>query len=98
MDAIPFDEESMQVLTIGTYHPNIVMTNFAAAVIIPSADASKVLILHNAAGQYYELPGGDIQADEDYYVGIARNVREKTGCIIDLQVAGAWQASASTCL
>jgi 8-oxo-dGTP pyrophosphatase MutT (NUDIX family) len=44
-----------------------------------------VVIIKAAKGNYYKLPGGGIEADEDHLRAAEREVAEETGCLVTMQ-------------
>jgi len=92
---------SIPTKTIGTHDPQIhYTTRTAVRTFIPSADIKTFLILFNQSGQYYKLPGGGIEENEDHAVAAARETLEETGCVVEIMgecmaIAGPYRLSLS---
>jgi len=52
--------------------------------VITKNDDDGIIIIHVAKGNYYKLPGGGIEADEDHSMAAQREVMEETGCRVRL--------------
>ena len=45
-----------------------------------SNDKNEIIIIHAQRDNYYKLPGGGIEADEDHHLAGKREAMEETGC------------------
>ena len=73
---------------IGSKQANINYTDrHAVRTIVPSADKSKIALIFVQKGQYYKLPGGGIELDEDHGIAAEREALEETGCKVKIQGA-----------
>ena len=52
--------------------------------VIVKNDRNEIIIVRVAKGNYFKLPGGGIEADEDHIPAAEREVIEETGCIVTL--------------
>ncbi|KAK6330806.1 hypothetical protein TWF718_003005 [Orbilia javanica] len=52
----------------------------AVRVIVQREESDKIIIIHVKKGNYYKLPGGGVEGDEDYQLAATREVLEETGC------------------
>ncbi|KAE8440338.1 hypothetical protein EG329_008563 [Mollisiaceae sp. DMI_Dod_QoI] len=52
----------------------------AVRAILHNPLAHQIALIHVAKGNYFKLPGGGVEADEDHTVAIAREIFEETGC------------------
>jgi 8-oxo-dGTP pyrophosphatase MutT (NUDIX family) len=70
--------------TIGTKLDITYNERLAVRVIVMN-EKDEIIIIHAKNGNYYKLPGGGIEADEDHGVAGQREAMEETGCKVDLQ-------------
>lgn len=52
----------------------------AVRAVLENPVTEKIAIIHIEKGNYYKLPGGGIEPDEDHAVALARELFEETGC------------------
>jgi len=52
--------------------------------LVISKEKSKIIIIHAQKENYYKLPGGGIETDEDHRVAGEREAMEETGCKVDI--------------
>ena len=68
-------------------HGTSYTTRQAVRAVVYNNDTDQVALIHIAKGNYYKLPGGGIEADEDHKESIQREILEETGCKISLNSA-----------
>lgn len=67
---------------IGTRQPETSYTDrFAVRVVVQNA-AGEVAIVHAKKDNYYKLPGGGVELDEDHREAASREVQEETGATV----------------
>ncbi|KAK6502689.1 hypothetical protein TWF506_003266 [Arthrobotrys conoides] len=67
--------------TIGTQSNEInYQDRHAVRVIVQREANDNIIIIHVKKGNYYKLPGGGVEGDEDYQLAAEREVLEETGC------------------
>jgi 8-oxo-dGTP pyrophosphatase MutT (NUDIX family) len=64
---------------------DITYTERLAVRIVTKNDKDEIIILHVKKGNYYKLPGGGIEADEDHRIAAQREAMEETGCKVSLE-------------
>ena len=72
---------------IGVKDESITFTERLAVRLILLNDEGKIALIHAKKDDYYKLPGGGIEADEDHLVAAAREAQEETGCIVEVDKA-----------
>lgn len=71
--------------TIGFKIRGAVYTPRSAVRTILKNAHGEIIIMYAAAGDYYKLPGGGIDAtDESHQAAVTREAREETGCVVDV--------------
>ena len=82
---------------IGSKQANVKYTDrHVVRTIVLSADKSKIALILVQKGQYYKIPGGGIELDEDHGLAAEREALEETGCKVKLEGAclatsGSWR-------
>jgi 8-oxo-dGTP pyrophosphatase MutT (NUDIX family) len=79
--------------TIGSKQPDTIYTNRHAVrvVALTSPDDKfpyETALMYVKKGNYYKLPGGGIERDEDHLIAAEREVKEETGAIIAIRSSG----------
>ena len=46
----------------------------------------QIALIHVAKGNYFKLPGGSVEVDEDHAVAIAREILEETSCKVAIDI------------
>jgi 8-oxo-dGTP diphosphatase len=70
---------------IGIRKPETSYTDrFAVRVVVQNA-AGEVAIVHAQKDNYYKLPGGGIELDEDHHEAASREVQEETGATVTVR-------------
>jgi len=73
---------------IGSKQANVRYTDrHAVRTIVLSADKSKIALIFVQKGQYYKIPGGGIELDEDHGFAAERETLEETGCKVKIKGA-----------
>lgn len=68
-------------MIIGHPVPGVNYTNRTAVrAILQDSETEDIAIIHVNRGNYYKLPGGGIDPDEDHLVALSRELMEETGC------------------
>lgn len=67
---------------IGTQDSTIEYIDRHAVRLILINTHNQIVIIHARKDDYYRLPGGGIEDDEDHAVAAVREAKEETGCII----------------
>jgi len=71
--------------TIGTKQAGVQYEERRAVrTIIQDAAEAKIILIFVEKGQYYKLPGGGIEADEDHALAAEREALEETGCVVKI--------------
>jgi 8-oxo-dGTP diphosphatase len=70
--------------TIGTKLDIKYAERLAIRVIVKN-EKDEIIIIHAKNGNYYKLPGGGIETDEDHDVAGQREAMEETGCKVNLE-------------
>lgn len=70
--------------TIGTKQDIKYEERVAVRAIVQN-DNNQIIIIHAKRDNYYKLPGGGIEANEDHVVAVRREVLEETGCLVDIE-------------
>ncbi|KAL7939063.1 NUDIX hydrolase domain-like protein [Trichoderma chlorosporum] len=75
--------------TIGSKQPDTNYTDRHAVRVVALRSLDKlpheIALVHVKKGNYYKLPGGGIEADEDHFIAAAREVEEETGAIVAMR-------------
>ena len=74
--------------TIGTRKSDVAYVNRHAVRVIAFNGAGEVAIIHAERDNYFKLPGGGIDPDEDHEVAVQREMQEETGYVIKLRDSG----------
>ncbi|ORY09812.1 NUDIX hydrolase domain-like protein [Clohesyomyces aquaticus] len=86
-------EHPIPVKVIGEKDTAIVYAERAAVrAILYNRATNQIALIHVNKGNYFKLPGGGVEADEDHQLAIAREILEETGCTISLEDKGAYFA------
>jgi ADP-ribose pyrophosphatase YjhB (NUDIX family) len=73
--------DSVPVKVIGKQDLNVSYTDrHAVRAILYNSTTEHIALIHIAKGNYYKLPGGGIETDEDHSVAAKREILEETGC------------------
>lgn len=56
----------------------------AVRAILQDLETKEIAIIHVSKGNYYKLPGGGVEDDEDHIVALTRELLEETGCRVTL--------------
>src|ERR1700712_3292788 len=70
---------------IGIKSPDITYRERRAVRLIIENDEQEIAILYAKNGDYYKLPGGGIEGDENHSVAAHREAMEETGCKVDIK-------------
>jgi 8-oxo-dGTP diphosphatase len=70
---------------IGTRNPDIHYTDRYAVRIVTLNSSAEIAIIYVKKGNYYKLPGGGVEADEDHLEAAKREVQEETGAVVSLR-------------
>ncbi|EHL00514.1 putative Diphosphoinositol polyphosphate phosphohydrolase 3-beta [Glarea lozoyensis 74030] len=73
-----------QAKTIGSQNKDIRYEERKAVRLIISNSQNQIIIIHVQKGNYYKLPGGGIEDDEDHALAGEREALEETGCKISV--------------
>ncbi|KAJ5109283.1 hypothetical protein N7456_005958 [Penicillium angulare] len=66
-------------------NPGVAYTErHAVRAVLYDSTSQQVALIHIAKDNYYNLPGGGIETDEDHSVAIKREVLEETGCQVSV--------------
>jgi 8-oxo-dGTP pyrophosphatase MutT (NUDIX family) len=72
---------SSHTKVIGHKSPDIkYVERSAVRAILYNAVNDQIAVVHIAKGNYFKLPGGGVEDDEDHTLAVAREVLEETGC------------------
>ena len=74
--------------TIGTKDPSKPYNDRLAVRVVAFNAAGQVAILYAQRDNYYKLPGGGIDPDEDHATAVHREFAEETGGLIQLRDGG----------
>ena len=89
----PHPSNIPQIITITSSHNGRVKSHrqytdrHAVRTIVLSANKSKIALIFVQKGQYYKIPGGGIELDEDHGLAAEREAFEETGCKVKIQGA-----------
>ncbi|KAI0203107.1 NUDIX hydrolase domain-like protein [Astrocystis sublimbata] len=67
---------------IGTKQPDVSYTDRYAVRVVALHTAGTIALVYVQKGSYYKLPGGGVEAAEDYTIAAAREVQEETGAVV----------------
>ncbi|KAI1183708.1 NUDIX hydrolase domain-like protein [Nemania serpens] len=70
---------------IGTRQPDVSYMNRYAVRVVALNATGHVALIHAKKGDYFKLPGGGIEVDEDHGEATAREVREETGAVVSIR-------------
>ncbi|KAI1823746.1 NUDIX hydrolase domain-like protein [Xylaria intraflava] len=84
-DATSTKTPSLKV--IGTRQPDVSYIDRYAVRVITVNATEQVALIYAKKGNYYKLPGGGIEMDEDHGEAAAREVLEETGAVVSLRSA-----------
>jgi 8-oxo-dGTP diphosphatase len=71
--------------TIGSKSENVTYEDRLAVRIISKNAKNEVVIIRVDKGNYYKLPGGGIEANEDHGLAAEREALEETGCRVRIR-------------
>jgi 8-oxo-dGTP diphosphatase len=71
--------------TIGIKSVQINYEDRFAVRIITKNNQNEIVIIHVAKGNYYKIPGGGIEGDEDHGPAAEREALEETGCNVKVR-------------
>ena len=75
---------AMRSKTIGTQQ-NIKYQERLAVRAIVKNDKNEIIIIHAKKENYYKLPGGGIEGNEDHATAVQREILEETGCVVRME-------------
>ncbi|KAI1290976.1 NUDIX hydrolase domain-like protein [Xylaria venustula] len=70
---------------IGNKQPDMLYTDRYAVRAVALNSKGEVALIYAKKGNYYKLPGGGIEADEDHAEAAAREVQEETGAVVSIR-------------
>lgn len=70
--------------TIGRKEDGLSYIERRAVRIITKNDQDEIIIIHAKKDNYFKLPGGGIEANEDHAIAVQRESMEETGCEISI--------------
>ncbi|KAI1171309.1 NUDIX hydrolase domain-like protein [Nemania sp. FL0916] len=73
--------------TIGTKQPEVSYVDRYAVRVVTLNATGHVALIHAQKDNYYKLPGGGIELDEEHMVAAAREVQEETGAVVAMRAA-----------
>lgn len=74
--------------TLGARKAGVTYVDRLAVRVITFNGAGEVAIIHAKRDNYFKLPGGGIDPDEDHEAAVQREMQEETGCVIKLRDSG----------
>lgn len=78
--------ESIPLKVIGKQDASVLYTDrHAVRAIVYNPTTKHIALIHIAKGNYYKLPGGGIEVDEDHLEAIKREIFEETGCEVAVE-------------
>ncbi|KAF5649809.1 NUDIX domain protein [Fusarium tjaetaba] len=77
--------DALPCKTIGTLQDGIQYTERFAVRVVLTDDEGQVAVIKAAKDNYYKLPGGGIEAEEDHLKAAEREVAEETGSTVTMQ-------------
>ncbi|KUJ24632.1 uncharacterized protein LY89DRAFT_26119 [Mollisia scopiformis] len=82
-----FDPSTSSLLKIGSLDPGVTyVERTAVRAILQNPLNKRLAIIHVKKGNYYKLPGGGIEPNEDHSIAVAREILEETGCMISMDI------------
>jgi 8-oxo-dGTP diphosphatase len=72
--------------TIGLQKNNVKYVERRAVRAITKNEKDEIIIIYAKKDNYYKLPGGGIEGDEDHKIAVLREAMEETGC--EVRVTG----------
>ncbi|KAI1152882.1 NUDIX hydrolase domain-like protein [Nemania diffusa] len=70
---------------IGNQQPDMLYIDRYAVRVVTVNAAGEVALIYAKKGNYYKLPGGGIEKDEDHAEAAAREVQEETGAVVSIR-------------
>ncbi|UKZ65079.1 uncharacterized protein TrAtP1_006281 [Trichoderma atroviride] len=74
--------------TIGIRQPETQYVDRYAVRIVALSTSGDIAVIYAEQGNYYKLPGGGIEVDEDHHSAAQREVEEETGATVSLRGTG----------
>ncbi|GAP92260.1 putative NUDIX domain-containing protein [Rosellinia necatrix] len=82
-DVIGIKAKSAKI--IGKEQSDVVYIDRYAVRVVAFNAAGQVAVIYAKKGNYYKLPGGGIEKDEDHANAAAREVQEETGAVVKIR-------------
>ncbi|KAI1113858.1 NUDIX hydrolase domain-like protein [Nemania sp. NC0429] len=79
------DNEIPNAKVIGTRQPDVSYTDRYAVRVVAVNTTGHIALIYAEKGNYFKLPGGGVEADEDHGRAAAREVREETGAVVSIR-------------
>ena len=73
-----------QKLLVLKRHCNITYIDRLAVRVITKNEKDEIVVIFVKKRNYYKLPGGGIEADKDYHLANEKEMKEETGCKINM--------------
>jgi len=70
---------------IGTEKAELTYTDRHSARVVAVQESGEIALIHVKEGNYYKLPGGGIEKDEDHSKAAVREMREETGAVVSIR-------------
>jgi 8-oxo-dGTP diphosphatase len=70
---------------IGIKNPELTYTDRYSVRVVAVQESGKIALIHVKDGDYYKLPGGGMEKDEDHSKTALREAQEETGAIISIR-------------
>lgn len=74
--------------TIGIRQPDVLYLDRHAVRFVALNTCGDIAVIYAEKGNYYKLPGGGIEKDEDHHDAAQREVEEETGAAVFLRCSG----------